>query len=124
MLNEFIPFTIHFDKVIIAGICLWSLACYITLSSIKEWIIEQITRWLNFADRSVYLSEEEYNQSKETRDAQNTFYASIISIIPFFILGIGCNYILDIGLGQSWAISLGMMSCILGSIYQLGKQSN
>ena len=124
MLNEFIPFTINFDKVIIAGICLWSLACYITLSSLKEWIIEQITRWLNFADRTLYLSQEEYDKSKETRDAQNTFYASIISIIPFFILGIGCNYILDIGLGKSWAISFGMMSCILGSIYQLGKQSN
>jgi len=124
MLSEFLPFTIEFNKIMIAGSCLWSLACYITLSSLKEWIINQFTRWLNFADRSLYLTQEEYEKSRKTRDAQNTFFAAIMSIIPFIILGSLLNYGLDLGLGKSWTISLGMMGCILGGVYQLGKYSN
>jgi hypothetical protein len=124
MALEFLPFTIEFDKIMIAGSCLWSLAFYITLSSFKEWVIEQLTRWFNFADRSLYLSQEEYDKSKKTRNAQNTFYAAIVSIIPFLILGACLNYGLDISLGKSWTISLGLMTCILGGVYELGKQSN
>ncbi len=123
MLNEFLPFTIEFNKIMIAGSCIWSLAFYLTLSSFKEWIIEQLTRWLNFADRSLYLTQEEYDKSQKAREAQNTFFAEIMSIIPFLILGSLLNYGLDISLGKSWTISLGMMSCILGGVYKLGKYS-
>lgn len=122
MLNELLPFSLELNKMMIAGSCLWSLAFYISLSSCKEWLIEQLTRWFNFADRSLYLSQEEYDKSKATRNAQNTFYAAIFSIIPFLILGSGLNYGLDLGLGTSWTISLGMMACILGGVYELGKQ--
>lgn len=123
MLNEFLPFTIEFNKIMIAGSCIWSLAFYLTLSSVKEWIIEKLTLWLNFADRSLYLTQEEYDKSKKAREAQNTFFAAIMSIIPFLILGSLLNYGLDISLGKSWTISLGMMSCILGGVYKLGKYS-
>ncbi|VEP18387.1 conserved membrane hypothetical protein [Hyella patelloides LEGE 07179] len=122
MIRDIFPFFFPFDKIAIAGCCLWSLALYIVLSGLKDWITEQFSRWLNFADRSFYTSVEEFEETRDTRESQNAFYASVMSIVPFFLLGFLSNWGIDVSLGSSWSISLGIMTCIGAGVYALGRQ--
>jgi hypothetical protein len=122
MLNEILPFNFELDTVMLAGACLWSLALYLSLSSIKDWIIEQLDRWFNFAERSLYTSVEEFEKTRPARESQNAFYASVFSIIPFLGVGGLCNWVIEIGLGRSWSISTGILACIVCSVYQLGRR--
>jgi hypothetical protein len=122
MLSEIIPFTLEIDTAKIAGVCLWSLALYLGLSSLKDWITEQLNRWFNFAERSLYISVEEFEKTRVARESQNAFYASIFSIIPFFPGGFLCNWGVELSLGGSWSISMGIMACIAGAVYELGRQ--
>lgn len=122
MIKDIFPFFFEFDRIAIAGSCLWSLALYIVLFRFKDWITEQFSRWLNFADRSLYTSSEEFEETRDTRESQNAFYASVMSIIPFFILGFLSNWGLDVSLGSSWSISLGIVTCMGAGVYALGRQ--
>lgn len=122
MLNELLPFPLEFDRIAIAGTGLWSLALYLGFFPISEWIAEQMSRWFNFAERSLYTSEAEYERTRKGRESQNAFYASILSIVPFLLVGGLCNYGVDLGLGRSWTISLGMLACIGCGIYELGRR--
>lgn len=124
MLIDWIPFEIPINTVMLAGSCLWSLGLYLTLISLKNNLIEQLQRWFNFAERSLYTSDEEFEKTRPAREAQNTFYASIFSIIPFLILGGLCNWGIEAGLGESWGISTGILMSISGAIYALGKQDS
>jgi len=87
-------------------------------------LIEQLQRWFNFAERSLYTSTEEFERTRPAREAQNSFYASIFSIIPFLILGGFCNWVIEVGLGDSWGISTGILMSISGAIYALGQQNS
>ena len=60
MLTDWIPFAIPFNTVAIASATLWSLGLYLTWSTGRNWIIEQLQRWFNFAERSLYPSEAEF----------------------------------------------------------------
>ncbi len=123
MLQDFFPFLFPLNTTAIAGSCLWSLVLYISLTSVKDWITEQLSRWFNFAERSLYMSAEEYEETRAVRESQNAFYASVMSIIPFLILGAVCNWGIAFSLGLSWSISLGIMTCMLCGVYALGKSS-
>ncbi len=115
-------FVVDVDTTTIAGACLWSLALYIGLASLKEWITTQLIRWFNFAERSLYTSVEEYEETRVARESQNTFYASLFSIIPFLILGAMCNWLIEIGFGgSSWAIALGLMTCAICGLLALAS---
>lgn len=122
MLLEIFPFSIEIDTLLIAGGCLWSLALYVGLASLREKIIELLDRWFNFAERSLYTSEQEFERTRRGREAQNAFYASLFSIVPFLSLGGICSWGLTVFLGHSWAVSLGMMACIVAGIYELGRR--
>jgi hypothetical protein len=122
MLLELFPFSIEIDPVGIAGGCLWALALYLGLSRLKDRIIELLDRWFNFAERSLYTSEQEFERTRRGREAQNAFYASLFSIVPFLMLGGLSSWGLAITLGRSWAISLGMMACLIAGIYELGRR--
>ena len=122
MLQEIFPFIFAINPVIVAGGFLWSLALYIILPKVKNWLMEQLTRWLNFADRSLFITMEEFEDTRVAREAQNVFYASILSIIPFSVLGFLSNWGLDLSLGGSWSISLGIMTCVIGGVFALGMQ--
>ncbi len=124
MINEIIPFQIEFDTVMIAGACLWSLALYIGLSSFKDWIIEGLNRWFNFAERSLYISQEEFEKTRQARESQNAFYASVFSIVPFLAIGSLCNWGVELGLGRSWSVSMGIMACIAFGVYELGRRDS
>jgi len=123
MLNELLPFAISIDTTTIAGASLWALALYLAFSRVAEWIAEQLSRWFNFAERSLYSSETEFEQTRKGRESQNAFFASIFSIFPFLIVGILCNWGLEVGLGRSWAISTGILACIIFGVYELGRRS-
>jgi hypothetical protein len=120
---DVIAFTLELDTVDLAGACLWSLALYIGLNSVKEWITIQLMRWFNFAEGWLYTSVEEYEETRPARESQNAFYASILSIIPFLIAGVVSNWLIDISFGgSSWAIALGIMTCAICGLLALANQ--
>ena len=124
MLTEIFPFKFALDATVIAGVSLWSLALYLGFSPVSEWVIDQLNRWFNFAERSLYTSAEEFDRTRAGREAQNSFYASLFSIVPFFLIGALCNYGVEIGLGRSWAISMGIIACIGSGVYELGRRDS
>ncbi|MGF1480628.1 MAG: hypothetical protein ACFB4I_14255 [Cyanophyceae cyanobacterium] len=124
MLREILPFQFELDTAAIAGSCLWSLALYLGFSGIGEWITDQLDRWFNFAERSLYTSAEEFEKTRSARESQNAFYASVFSIIPFLIVGGLCNYGVELSLGRSWAVSMGILACMTCGVYELGRRSS
>ncbi len=106
----------------IAGASLWALALYLAFSGASDWVMLQLTRWFNFAERTLYTSEEEFERTRKARESQNAFYASFFSIFPFLALGILCNLGVELTLGTSWAISTGLLACIGCGIYELGRR--
>jgi hypothetical protein len=121
---DILPFKIEIDRVLIASSCLWSLALYLALSKTKNWLTDQLERWFNFAERSLYLSQEEFDKTRLAREAQNSFYASIFSIIPFLMIGFICNWLIAISLGDSWSLSLGILASMGSGIFELGRRNS
>jgi len=124
MLTEILPFKFELDTTAIAGASLWSLALYLGFSPLSEWVMEQLQRWFNFAERSLYTSQEEFERTRKGREAQNAFYASIFSIVPFLVVGVLCNCTVELSLGSSWAISMGILACMGCGVYELGRRNN
>ncbi|BDI19595.1 hypothetical protein ANSO36C_53970 [Nostoc cf. commune SO-36] len=122
MLTEILPFRFELDTIAIAGASLWSLALYLGFARINEWVIEQLNRWFNFAERSLYTSQSEFEKTRKARESQNAFYASLFSIVPFLVVGALFNWILKISLGESWGISTGILACMGAGIYELGRR--
>jgi hypothetical protein len=124
MFDEIFPFKLGIDATAIAGSSLWSLALYLGFSSVSEWVIQQLNRWFNFAERFLYTSVQEFEKTRKAREAQNSFYASLFSIVPFLGIGALCNYGVELGLGRSWAISMGIIACIASGVYELGRRDS
>ncbi|MEH2015809.1 hypothetical protein [Nostoc sp.] len=122
MLTEILPFRFELDTIAIAGASLWSLALYLAFNPASEWVIEQLNRWFNFAERSLYTSQSEFERTRKARESQNAFYASLFSIVPFLVIGALFNWGVEISLGRSWAISTGILACIGCGIYELGRR--
>ncbi|MEH2272432.1 MAG: hypothetical protein V7K68_29105 [Nostoc sp.] len=122
MLTEILPFRFELNTIAIAGASLWSLALYLGFSRVNEWVIEQLNRWFNFAERSLYTSQSEFEKTRKARESQNAFYASLFSIVPFLVVGTLCNWGLEISLGESWGISTGILACMGAGIYELGRR--
>ena len=117
-----IPFSFELDTVQVAGSCIWSLALYIGLDSTKKWIAYQLERWFNFAEGWMYTSTEEFEKTRPARESQNAFYASILSIFPFLVLGAITNWAIDLSFGgSSWAIALGLMTCASCGLFTLAN---
>ena len=117
-----IPFSFELDTVQVAGSCIWSLALYIGLDSTKKWIAYQLERWFNFAEGWMYTSTEEFEKTRPARESQNAFYASILSIFPFLVLGAITNWAIDISFGgSSWAIAIGLMTCAICGLFALAN---
>jgi hypothetical protein len=124
MLNEIIPWSFSLDTVIIAGTTLWALALYLGFASLREWITLQLNRWFNFAEQFLYTSAQEFENTRKARESQNAFYASLFSIIPFLVAGGLFNYGVNISLGQSWGVSMGILACVACGVYDLGRRNN
>ena len=118
-----IPFSFEIDTISLAGSCIWSLALYVGLDSTRNWIRHQLERWFNFAEGWMYTSTEEFEATRPARESQNAFYASILGILPFLVVGAIVNWIADISFGgSSWAIALGLMTCAICSLFALANQ--
>jgi hypothetical protein len=122
MLRDLLPFQISIEKATLAGICLWALALYLGFSPVSDWVMEQLQRWFNFAERSLYTSQEEFERTRTARESQNAFYASLFSIVPFLIAGGLLNFGVEVGLGKSWALSTGILAAIGAGVYELGRR--
>ena len=122
MLTEIFPFTFVLDTTAIAGSGLWSLALYLGFWPVSERVMVLLQRWFNFAERSLYTSQAEFERTRRAREAQNAFYASMFSIIPFLFVGSFCNWGVELSLGSSWAISVGILACMGCGIYELGRR--
>lgn len=122
MLIEFLPFQFKLDTTLLAGISLWSLALYLGFFPISEWVMERLSQWMNWAERSLYTSAEEFERTRQGRESQNSFYASLLSIVPFLVLGGLCNWGVEASLGRSWTISMGIIACIGCGVYELGRR--
>ena len=116
------PFLFTINATVIAGIGLWSLALYLGFTPLGDWVTQQLQRWFNYAERSLYTSAEEFEQTRVARESQNAFYASLLSILPFLMVGALCNYGTEVTLGRSWAISVGLLACMGCGIYELGRR--
>ena len=117
-----LPFLI--DKSFIAGSLLWALALYLGFSPVGEWFMQQLNRWFNFAERFMYTSQEEFDRTREARESQNEFYASVFSIIPFILAGVVCTFLVDYSFDRSWTLSLGIIACMGCGVYELGRRQS
>ncbi len=117
-------FTLNINATQIAAIALWSLALYLGFSPVGDWVTEQLNRWFNFAERSLYTSQEEFDRTRVARESQNAFYASLLSIFPFLIAGALSNFLIEVGLGEGWSISTGILACMGCGIYELGRRDS
>jgi len=89
----------------IAGAGLWAIALYLGFYPLGQKLIDRLETWLSAS------------QSSST-----DFWAAIVSILPFVILGMGLFYGITLSLGLSWSVSLGMMATIGGGVYELGRR--
>jgi hypothetical protein len=117
------PFEFEIESIVLAGTALWALGLYLGFSPIGDWVTEQFNRWFNHVERSLYTSAEEFERTRKGRESQNAFWASLFSIIPFLIAGVLCHVLVDISLGQSWSISLGILTCVGCGVYELGRRT-
>ena len=67
MVNQLLPFPLPIDTAAIAGATLWALALYLGFSPLADWVTVQFNRWLNFAERSLYTSEKEFERTRRAR---------------------------------------------------------
>ncbi len=112
------------SSYIIAGGCLWSLVLYLSLTGLREWIIARIEGWFKRVEQFFYISQENHGKKSFPSESINSFYASIYSISPFLLLGFFVNNLVELSLGKSWGISLGVLATVSCGIYQLGKRDN
>lgn len=102
---------ISLSPITIAGSGLWAIALYWGFYPTGQALIQRLSMWLS--------GEAALVKGREHAD----FLAGMIGIIPFIGLGGACFMLLSLGLGQSWALSTGLMGMVGGGIYQLGRRS-
>jgi hypothetical protein len=117
-----------FDTVTIADTALWALALYLGFSPLAQRLIDQIIHWLTPVASSPGAGDSQTQDSakhsarKSDQAGQPAALASLLSVIPFLVIGGLAHYGLTLSLGGSWAISLGFISCIGCGVYELGRQ--
>lgn len=88
------------DTATIAGTTLWAIALYLGFSPLVDRFIAGL----------------------EHRLGDGSPAASLLSVVPFLVVGALTHYGLVLTLGGSWAVSLGLISAIGCGVYELGRQ--
>lgn len=122
LLSDLLPLNVHVDSTTLAGIGLWSLALYLSFASLREQVRFQLERGLQKIP-SVRNSAAKKQSNIVSSDSPLLLYASLLSILPFLAIGFLCNYGVEISLGRSWSVSIGILACISCSVYELGRRS-
>ena len=102
-----------FEPAWISGIFLWALALYLMFSPL-------VLRLLNALEQQAigWLASSKWQNKSDLAE----LYASVVSIVPFLLAGALCNYLLDISMGRSWTVSVGIIACIGSGVYELGRR--
>lgn len=124
MITKIFCFAFPLNVTAIAGTALWSLALCLGFSPLTEMVMGKVTRWLGVAERQFYSSDEDFESSRTTRESQNLFLASVGSIVPFMVVGGLLNWGVQMGLGDSWSISVGIIAVLSCGVYELGRRDN
>jgi hypothetical protein len=122
--TELFDSPIAIDMTTIAGMTIWALALYLAFSSLADWVALQLNRWFNYAERSLYQDPQEFENSREVREAVNSLYASVLSIVPFLVLGVFCELAMEWGVGRDWSVSAGLLGCFGCGVYELGRRDS
>lgn len=115
MLIGLVSLGMKLDAASIAGIALWSLALYLGFSPVSEAVMEQLDRLLNSIAARVL-------PDRQCRVELVSLLASLLSVIPFLVAGALCRFGVEVSLGGSWSISTGILACIGGGVYELGRR--
>jgi hypothetical protein len=118
---RFLELSLKIDPLIVTGVSLWALTLYLSFARLRQRTMEGLIRWFDFAGRSPQTDTEE--KPHLSPESQREFWASLLSIVPFLFSGGLCYYGITAGLGQSWAISFGIMGIIVSGIYELARAS-
>lgn len=108
-----------------AGVALWSLALYLGFSPVGDRLTTQLHHWFDGGrspkspDAAPTLSSAPIPRDST---AHLTLWASLLSVLPFLGIGGLINYGVEVGLGHSWAISMGLIACIGCGVYELGRR--
>nr|WP_313898141.1 hypothetical protein [Nodosilinea sp. LEGE 07298] len=94
------PLPVTFDTATIAGTALWAIAFYLGFSPLADRLIDTFEGWLGAGSPA----------------------ASLLSIVPFLLVGGLAHYGLTLSLGGSWAVSLGVISAMGCGVYELGRR--
>jgi hypothetical protein len=94
--------SLNIDSILLAGTTLWALALYLGFATLNQRLMERLAQWF-------------------TGNAYQDLWASMLSIIPFLGAGLACAYGLELSLGRSWSISVGMIACMICGVYALGR---
>jgi hypothetical protein len=124
MYIDFGPFAFELDPVAIAGAALWSMGLYLGLTPVVEKLTDRLTVWMGNAERSLYATQKEFDESRTVREAQNTFYSSLLSVVPFLVIGTVLSIGVEISLGEDWVFSGGLLTTLLCGIYELGRRND
>ncbi|TAD79541.1 MAG: hypothetical protein EA001_03525 [Oscillatoriales cyanobacterium] len=127
MLDDLLPISLTLDAPLLAGSGLWSLALYLGLPSVGDWLMDGLVRWFDFAERSLYFSQEAsqkaFEKTRAARASQNAFYASILSILPFLLAGGIANGAIAQIFDKNWTIAWAVMAVFAAGVYELGRRS-
>ncbi|HSM82728.1 MAG TPA: hypothetical protein VLS96_13640 [Nodosilinea sp.] len=88
------------DTATVAGTALWAIALYWAFSPLAERLISSLEGWLG----------------------QDSPAASLLSVVPFLLVGGLAYWGLTLSLGGSWAVSLGVIAAIGCGVYELGRR--
>ncbi len=121
MLEDLLPLQVHLDAILLTSAGLWSLALYLGLPSVSNWLMDLFVRGFDFVERSCSRSQERFEETRPERDLQNALYASIFSIIPFLSAGFLIHMILFQILDPAWMIGISIIACLGSGAYELKR---
>lgn len=110
MLAAFFFHSLQLDSARIAGIALWSLALYLGFSPLGDRLATGL--YQRFKGQTATAG----------REDRYALAASLLSILPFLLVGILVNSGVELGLGRSWSLSVGIIACISSGVYELGRR--
>ncbi|NJL49259.1 MAG: hypothetical protein HC929_19660 [Leptolyngbyaceae cyanobacterium SM2_5_2] len=113
LLSDLFPFPRPISLGAVAGVALWALAFYLGFSSLADRAFERGYGW--FQSRL---------GKAQSQEAVAEVLASLVSLIPFLLIG-GLAYAgLTLTLGGSWAVSFGLIASIGSGVYELGRRNS
>jgi hypothetical protein len=117
-----LPAHLSLDATTIASASLWSLALYLGFSPIGTWLETSLIHWVMAIGQSRSQNLEAFERHRQDNEAQVAAYANLLIILPFLLVGTLCSYGIDLSLGRSWAVSLGILACMGCGVYELGRR--